>query len=262
MKQIYVDIDSLYDTRYTLINKLTNGNRLIIGLEITEYLLRNRDNFGTMSNTIFNYFYKYRNKNLLMESEPTYVFNLVQDTINDLILANANNEEINVVINMYPYVLNEKENEIFLSIFKTMFKNVSIELCYINMLKYPLSKVSGKYNVMIMYNGMEWIESKQKSNEIINNPITNIVLYTPWLLYGNILTKELEANKGEYEKQVQELLKLIVHIKFLPVLVYCFRVDKSNKILEKIENQLKHFSFEYEANWLRNENDNNKIKIE
>ncbi len=182
----YTDIDSLFDTRIVMLGALTELGKYDIDMK--DYLVRVRDNFGTLSSIIFNYYYERRTKSVLNNAEPTYVNTVIVDYFSDALSVAKDNLDTKLYVNLYPYTLTEEENNLIQAILNKMFPSTNV--VFINM---PIKDITFKWaseyvNMMIFYQAAEWIENNIShigvSDKPINSSIKEISVFGPLLLKG------------------------------------------------------------------------------
>lgn len=182
-KQIYIDIDSLLDTRLGILTEYfpqVAGNILF---NLDKYYNRLRDDFYPIGNTTFKYFYSKRNKDTLKLSKLTNIMEVIIEEIGfvefNLEIKNLVNKA-EVVLNLFPYEFTEKEKEKLELIIYNLVKHIPFDLKIINKNPLELDKTElEKYYAIIMYSGMEWLKYKIATREITNGEILEARLYIP-----------------------------------------------------------------------------------
>lgn len=176
-KKIYVELDSMYDTRLSLVLFLdeTYVNHL------DEYDNRVKDNFNSISYDIFNQLYKLRDKSLLASSFLNRIPELIKLTSMDSKLEDT--DKIIIILNVYPYSLEEKElNEILEELDDRLVYD-SLEVVNINNDDLtPLFLHNNDVMSVFKYDALNWIEKKVANRELIITPLFDTRFVIPSIL--------------------------------------------------------------------------------
>ena len=181
--QIYVDIDSLLDTRLgTLIQYFPEvaGSML---MNMDKYYKRFRDEFFPIPNNLFKHLYNKRNKETLKNSKLT---NITQVLVEEINFIEFNPELKNLtgkpklIINVYPYDFSNREEDLLKTIIWNILDYADYDIEVINISPLNIdSKFLSKCYSIIMYNGLDWLNYKLATKEIINGEILDTRFYVP-----------------------------------------------------------------------------------
>lgn len=180
IKTMYVELDSLFDTRLSFLKIMTDG------YEVPEinYHNRERDNFGIIPEVVFKHYYYFRNKRVFKNALPTRVIDLCIDIISTYIRTNESVNKFSLIVNIYPYPLTRIELHNLEEMFKSLF--IETEVTFISCDPYELNMewVSNDVECLIMYDGLKWLEYKNIIGELRKYPITDKILIVPKRIDG------------------------------------------------------------------------------
>jgi len=214
---IYVDLDSLFDTRYPVLyglnpniaNRISNNDY---------YNMRSLDQFENISYNVFKSFYRNRNKNILKLALPTNIFNLVGEYIvesNTTGIIRSKTTPTTLFINIYPYNLNTQEIEML----KLILREKIPVLFTLKIISIPNRELTPDWleqnvSTIIKYDTMEWIELHMALNTLIRKPIINTTFVAPALIKSNVDINKLDK---DIFKNTTISLSTILKILFIKV---------------------------------------------
>lgn len=219
VKSLYVEIDDLFDTRLSFLNILTKDKRV----KKINYHNRIRDNFGSIPFNIFNHYYSYRNKYVLRNALPTKIFDLIIDFVLEYIKLNESELNFKLYINIYPYDLTSVEIDNLQTALKKTFLETDIEVFFLDPYELDLDWIVSNIDVLVMYNGIKWLEYKNIIGEIRTMPITDKTLVVPFKIDGVGDSQLLTVNDIELYKSIY---KSIVDLQIIDLNVFGARVAK------------------------------------
>ena len=199
MHNIYTDLDSILDTRHSLLYYL---NKDIATDVITSNKYRNRkkDSFDNISMDIFRTIYRYRNKELLLIAKPTHVCGLISNLILTELKDISEDGIFNLYLNVYPYVLTMDEQSNLVELMDRMLP----DFVGIKIINSSLDDVDPDWikandiKTLFMYEALNWLEYQNANTKILTNTLTSMMLYGPDVIDGNIkedmLTPEFFKN--------------------------------------------------------------------
>lgn len=203
---ILVDLDSLLDVRLVLMDALDSGYTRRL-LEDGTYHTRLFDSVRYTSPELFNRIYEHRNSSMLEGALPTDIYDTIFDYITQVkhTALSESSSEINVVVNLHPYRMTSEMEEVIVKGVAKRLNNV-VEVTSVDMNPSELTPlfVSKHYGMMIMYDGLRWIDYHATTQALAKMPIPDMVLLTPML----IRSKDMLAHK-EYIKFFEDIAKQI-----------------------------------------------------
>ena len=235
-KGIYLDLDSLLDTRFSL---LTNINKNFIDLyfkqDTTYYDERLMNEFSYINYKLFNRLYSRRNKAVLKHAYITNIVNILVAELDLLIgkkLDSGVNPRTKITLNIYPYKITDEEA---IKIKNNLYKYIQsefadIELINIKPSDLTLNYVDLNYNVMFMYSGIEWLDYQLTYNK---TSASDTKLYVPMLLFKPLVFKTAK----DLEKTINNrdsLLKLYIDITTIDIEHFNILKSIKKKIKENI----------------------------
>jgi len=223
---MFIDLDSLLDTRFSLIHSL-NPDIIKAMFKSEEYQYRITDQFGYLDADTFKYIYNRRNKHILKDAPPTKMMKTITElTMNSLHQGLVvGNSLTKVYLNIYPYKLTEDEmDNIRLGLLSKTFSDVDVEI--VNMSYDEITPVWVKDNVktVIMYEGNRWLANLHYNGMIHVGVMSDIQLIIP-----TILDKHPQIDSKEYEKFFKDLEEQMKHV----IKIFYSSTDEFNINLEK-----------------------------
>ena len=204
---IYSDLDSIFDTRYPIIE--------FTGISVDEYVGRHSDNFRYIGSS-FKRLYKNRNRNHLFRADVTRIPIFIELAISDKIEQLELEEEtadISVTINIYPYILNDMER-------KGLEESIINWISYVDevniIYKEPDRWVTEEYSIVVMYDGMSFIEYLDVIYNIVKNPIVDLLLIVP----GLVDDETIVTNYDKFFEDLTVSLSPICDIQFIDISNY------------------------------------------
>ena len=181
---IYIDLDVILDTRMALLYTLSE-DLAVAEFTSGKYGKRVRDNFGNVSNNVFNMLFRRRNKGLLKYALPSNIFKLVNEVIVGHLTDSITTNYPKMYVNIYPYQLNSDEQQVVLGMISGLFKHCVYELVYMDNMK-DLTPTWVKDNVktIIKYDGLEWLENHNKLLNLTSTPLLDRTLIVPAIFTG------------------------------------------------------------------------------
>lgn len=189
MKAIYTDLDSLFDTRAVFLGLLTNQGEYSLGKY--DYHRRIRDNFGTLSDKIFHYYYKYRTNKVLNVAPPTNVLTIIKDYLVDNSTDLKDGLETILYVNEYPYNLSASEMTLMTAVITKNLPGVTVKFIGVRLQDLKASWVAEKINLFISYTAVEWLNYVLSSKQILDHPLLNVMMLAPFRVEGNLPSKNV-----------------------------------------------------------------------
>jgi len=221
-KVLCVTLDTLLDTRLSLLKRLKHKMTML------EYVTRLGDKYEGIDN-IFKMYYSRRDNTLLNNAKPTRVFELIISTMTDINLTYSDNNEIvtiDLLIDVYPYVLTKKDEETVKSLITNHISNVNVGIIR---REFSASYLDG-IDFLIDYDGLDKIN---KLFMIIDE--RDIYRYiTKTVIIPDIVNERGAIEKGGEEEFFTELMALIgqfINLQFLDKILFSVDIQK-NKLMD------------------------------
>lgn len=196
IKRLLVDLDCLLDTRIATVAKIhPEASRELLG---TEYLNRDIDDFelltkGLVSNESYKEAYAKRDKETLLLARPTKILKLLNEMSIDLeklVIDTPFIKEFKIVINYYPYELNDKEQEELIEVlYEFVTSSTRIELISKPLEEVTPSLIKSKYDAFIIYEFDKWFSYHQDVFNTLLMPTK--VIFAPALYIKKPTEEEL-----------------------------------------------------------------------
>lgn len=219
---IYTDLDTLYDTKITLLNMI--DPRLV-----REYLSREYDildHYLYLNNKAFDKIYKERDKRVLIGSKNSSIIDLIRKIVSDIDTKNKTTTSIpsvlNLIINTYPYKLNTDEQLVikeFMSKYILYLNNVDI--VYKEVIE---DELLSKINIMVRRDGLKWF----MDNRLINPgfKVPNLKLIVPDDMTMSGLTK-MDVDVDKLKEYLETTLMLDVCLEFIEKEAFMLKLEDS-----------------------------------
>lgn len=246
--RIYIDLDSLLDTRQGRLAQLVDSEKLAKYINSDEYNFRESDNFSIVDTASY--------KNLALDdkiiaySTITYILNVILIKISNLekLLTLQGEFRIpEIVLNIYPYTLSKKQveliqNALFIKLGKKYFVEViNLEIDKIS----PFYLKNGNFVVAFIYDFSEWLNKHLIHLE--KNKLSDIGLYFPAIYQKEPTQEELDKLKKTGFSDPFSYFEFITiglaKMHFLPIVFYS-NIVTSKLYLDKFNIELKKKNLE------------------
>lgn len=201
--KIYIDLDSIMDTRISTLAKL--DNELAGELLKTEaYWYRESDHWDTLTGGVINQdsftqTYAKRNKDLLKSSFITGIFGPLAKVMADNELAMAEgalNKPISFEINIWPYKLDPVEMDAFIELFKyRLGVDVPVTMCSVPLESVTPTFLTDRYASAFMYSFHEWI--KFHLEELVKYQHPDFILVVPKLFERDVSRLSIDDKRDQ-----------------------------------------------------------------
>lgn len=197
-RDIYVDLDSLFDTRLAILDKIdTKYATLVYGAGFAE---RVEDAFPNISKEQFKKLFDERDNDILSRSLLTGVVSMVEEHLKETVKTlhkTPGSKEVNVYINCWPYEFDIEGVEMILKPIHEMAQNrANIHAMNKDPRTIPSSFFSNKFAFLVMYDYTRWLFSVLDDPRTISNPMAKTTLIAPKLFLADTFD----------DKDMQEML--------------------------------------------------------
>ena len=233
---LYIDIDSLFDTRLPILYKLLDDDKMIELLK-RNYFNRIRNKFIGVDIDEFNLLYSKRNNITISESILTRSIVIIKEFIDETIknsISTPYKYRPKLCLNIYPYILTENEIKLIICGLKTVTNN----LCDIEVINISIELITPKYikenfSIMIMYNFIEWFELLAKNNKFDNIISPEVTVLAPALIYCDediaSLSRQLNTEPNNIFSTIQDNFSIYIGLRLIPVKYFCIHADIFSK---------------------------------
>lgn len=226
---IYVDLDSLFDTRAAVMAQFGMD---IVEKNITgDYYERVYDEFEDIDPEAWKEAYASRNSNTLREAMVTPVARILhmfgKQTIAALI-GSPFRRQPKVVINTYPYKLGHASIEAIISGVKAVTKGVlDIEVITVPLDVLTPSYVKTNYVTMVMYSYWEWLEVHSLNRNLVDEQCPAVTLIGPRLVKSKEAALKLTGQ--DVFTAIETYAGLFIKLQLHPIDVFCVDIDRIKK---------------------------------
>lgn len=222
---IYTDLDSLYDTKLTLLNMI--DSRLAIEYVYREYDLT--DQVLYLNNNVFNSIYKDRDKRVLLGSKQTSVIDLIRQIVSDIDIKSKLNNivrgELKLVINIHPYVLDNDECNNIKEFLMKYILHLN-EVIIIDKEEIP-NDLLHKLNIMIRRDGLDWFFNNKLKTPGFSIP--NLKMIVPDSMYEKYI-KNTDVDRDKLKEYLETITMQDITLEFIEEELFKFKLDDTIKI--------------------------------
>lgn len=194
LQSIYVDLDSLLDTRIGTISKISDEAALNVLLN--DYHSREIDVFKDIDMGLYKELYAKRDIETLKRSYCTSMVKVIKDIaigLNEQAIMRPFHEGAKITVNYYPYNLNSDEIEEFRKVITMWINGVSdVELITISTKDLTPLLCRNTYALLIMYDYDNWLNTHATSFAKTLMPETTLL--GPALYFNKKPTEDELAN--------------------------------------------------------------------
>ena len=224
---VYLELDTLMDTRLSLLFDI-DKDMMVPYITSGKYHNRYIDEFGYLSVKVFRTIYKKRNANVLNNPSPTMIMDLLSDYCYEALHSSKtfnNGKPINVFLNLYPYNLTEESKELIrMGMVNNLKSEVNVELLFKPYDEVTPSFINDEIGLMIMYDGLSWVEHHMLNKNLTKTSLPNVTLLTPMLLHRKLMIKESEL--GTFFEDVEKNMAMLIGINFIPTKFFSVKKEK------------------------------------
>lgn len=188
---VYVDLDSLLDTRIGTLAKIDGKLAMETMLDLS-YFQRDENVFKGVEKEVFKEEWTNRDKITLSLSFATMMCREIGRMVADLKMDDAEQPlrgEVRLTVNTYPYVLTEEEAKDV----EDVLMHYIQDTCPVDVVRWPLENITPQmlkhdYVLLIMYDYGPWLEAQ--TDNFRKEQIPDTVLIAPKLWFQDKMTKE------------------------------------------------------------------------
>jgi len=230
-KYVYVSIDSLLDTRQGTLLHISPD----VAFEITtqeEYHARTSDEFisktyGKLSVDLFKQIKETYKHEIIFKSLKTKMYLFLQELIGAYIEMAAGTPHVSTItieVNLHPYKFSEEQIEYIMKALIAHIGNAAaISIVNFDLNTFSLKEVSSKYDALVMYDPVNWLNSRH--NEFKTGVLKETTLYLPKMNNVRPLT---DKEKKDFSKDVSDIYSFtqmvftgFIRLVYIPVESYC-----------------------------------------
>lgn len=230
--KFYVDLDSILDTRAALLFK--HDKEVFRDLLRTgKYHTRLSDDFPKVSREIFVSDYKNRTKHLLRDATVTHIPKMLKEFVEETLRNSVDTiHQLTpiVVLNIYPYILTDREIDILISSLASVLgNNCEIHAVNLNIASLTPNVIKKEFSILCMYDCFEWLEYHSANENFRKTTCPDIALYIPQLFLRKTPTQSellnMEKNGDPFEI-LEKCTAPIIKLQHLPIGMYSLDVGR------------------------------------
>lgn len=197
-RDVYVDLDSLFDTRLAILDKLDSKYAILV--YEAGYSNRSEDAFPRLNKETFKKLFDERDNDILSRSLMTSVISMIRDFIKEnikVLNTTPGKREINIYINVWPYSFDKEGVELILKPIYDLEKNrVNVHAINLDPKTIPASWFGQRFAFIIMYDYMRWLNNILNDAKTLQNKMPKTTLIAPKLFLNETY------NEREYQEHL------------------------------------------------------------
>jgi hypothetical protein len=222
---ILVELDCLFDTR--LCTLVSMGEDTLNKSFNDKYHTRLIDRFNGIDNELYSNNYSNRNKDILKHAYITPIGDLLKEhslRTHKLILTTPFHNKAKVIINIYPYVLDEEEINSLIQGVITITDGLSdVEVVNKSYEDLTPSYVK-KLDMIILYNYDIWLETNSINKALTKVTCPDVELLGPAIFFKQIEDKTIKPY--DCFKAMEEITAPFISLKLLPIKEFCVKLHE------------------------------------
>lgn len=213
IKKIYIDLDTLFDTRVALINQI-NPDACTALLTNKEYWLREHTHWPALTNQLltdelFDEAWLKRDTTVLKSAMMTNIIPVLLSIISEFQVAKRENRvpfDIALEINIHPYVLDSEEMDELTSILQNEILHDGLPVLFVSVAMDELTPefIDRHYASMFVFDYHRWI--KHHCDALVKKPCKGLTMIVPKLYEKD--PSKLPVDKKKEELAIFKLLLL------------------------------------------------------
>ncbi len=217
-KNIYIEIDTILDTRLTLLINL-DKELAIDWVNNGNYHHRKEDTYSYLSNDVFKRMYAKRDKSVIKVPFPTKMLSFILEYC-----LKASNEDVDsggngiitVFLNTYPYDLSEVEEENIVNAIHTKLPDkIDVEIIHEELVSPKW--INSNIRMLVKYDGIDWLERNVSNGKIIKNNLPNVILVIPTVMSK---FREDEMKEEDIFDSYAKMASPYIQLEFIDVSIF------------------------------------------
>jgi len=220
---VYVDLDSLLDTRLPIVYFIDKDMASSI-VENKTYFNRIYDEFDKLPHCVFKELYNRRNKAIFNLATPTNILNKIKDHILSIYLLSElelKPDFINLYVNTYPYKLTMIEIENIRVSFEKVLPKTKVVPIYVDDKDLTAEWCNKNLSLIIKYNGLEWLEYITSTQQHFKHSLLDITMFVPSLFLAPNYELTNDADISNAFNKVENFFKQFINLKVIPTKEFC-----------------------------------------
>ncbi len=192
LQGIYVDMDSLFDTRFAVLEQVDP----ILALHNLKNGWNNReqDVFEGIDKKLFDELYETRDNSVLAIAPGTQIIDAIRMWVVkalQTIAGSPNGDKVVIFANVWPYqITRDHAKTIGQKILEMVGETVEVRMINVDIKQICTQTAKRYFAAMFMYEWDTWLESNTLSGSFEKQRIPDVTLYSPKLFKKSVLTDE------------------------------------------------------------------------
>lgn len=211
LQGVYVDMDSLFDTRFAVLEQVDP----VLALKNLKngWNSRTVDVFDGIEKKLFDELYITRDNTVLTIAPPTQIIDAVKTWVVkalETIVGSPNGDKVVIFANTWPYnITRAHAREIGTSIQKLVGDTVDVRMINVNIDKIDTKTAKRYFSAMFMYDWDLWLELNTKNGSFEAQRLPDVSLYAPRLYKKGMPTEEDLRNTGHRNVSVFDQFEML-----------------------------------------------------
>ena len=230
---IYVDLDSLFDTRLATIHQF--GLEKVAEVLSNGYFSRISDEFEGIDTETFQKAYQKRNALTLKNALITPVVELISQFAKQTLVALVSSpfrRQPKVSVNVYPYEIPEEAiSSIIAGLRSVTNKLLDIEVISLSPEEVTPAFIKQNFVMVVMYDYVKWLDIHSENKNLLNTQCPQVMLIAPRLLKSKEVLRQVRLDTAidALEKHTSIFINLMLY----PVQTFCVNMDRMKETVKK-----------------------------
>ncbi len=222
-RKMLVELDALFDTVMGTLGAMSPQNAVSVVTK-DSYSYRLADEFEGFNTEEFKERYNKRDRAILKNSSVTPILRHVHDFTQRVVDKTFNSPVMNectIVINTFPYELEDSEREIIKKILQYKLPlRPEIEFVHLSVDKLNPFYISREFSAVILYHFNDWLRIFLTDENFLKYPCFRVRFIAPALV-TNVQGLEPNTNIADKFIETMEFLSPMIDLMFVPVEEFC-----------------------------------------
>lgn len=231
---IYVDLDSLFDTRLSTLYKL--DSQRVAGLLKNGYFSRDYDEFDGYDVETYHKAYQQRDASTIHHSSVTDVPRIILYFAEQTLKARASTpfvKQPRLHLNIYPYVLPEEAIVAIVEGVKLVTKGlIDIEIIDTPLEQITPSYVKKTYAMLVMYEYWNWLEIHAANRNFESTFCPEITLIGPAIVRSKTAWEQVKT--VDIYPIIEQYSSMFIKLTLYPVTTFCVNIERMVKAKQEV----------------------------
>jgi hypothetical protein len=223
---LYVDLDSLFDTRFAILEEISP--QLALDNLLNGWQTRQSDIPIGIPLEVFKDLYNVRTSETLSKANQTQVIELMKQWVEDIFKQTVSGTKktiIRIFINVFPFILSETKAKLLGEKIKALFTpDVQFTLLNVDPKLLTPDTVKKYFAGMFMFDYHAWLEHHANEDNFKEIKLPDTSLYTPALFHNqkpsDVEMRPYIESKIDVFKEWEMYVSPLIGIEFLPIQVF------------------------------------------